>query len=95
MSTAWVIIGIIGFCGFVWLKVVTDRAIIWSDLSELEKNIINKEKALKKAYDDALKSGDKALALEKGRAYYASKRESGKLTIYDEQAIQNDLSAMR
>jgi hypothetical protein len=48
-----------------------------------------------KAYEDALRSGDKALALQKGREYYAFKRGGEILTIYDEQAIQNDLSTMR
>jgi len=45
----------------------------------------------KDLYDQALASGDKRLALKYGRQYYASLREDGRLTTYDEQAIQNDL----
>ena len=49
---------------------------------------------LKNDYDTALRSGDKAKALELGRNYYRYKRNH-ELTIYDEQAIANDLSAMK
>ena len=48
---------------------------------------------LKNAYHNALQSGDKKLALEAGRNYYRALR-NGRLTIYDEQAITNDLNAM-
>jgi hypothetical protein len=48
----------------------------------------------KDLYDQALASGDKRLALKYGRQYYASLREDGRLTTYDEQAIQNDLLSM-
>lgn len=44
-------------------------------------------------YQDALKSGDKKAALDAGRKYYSALR-GGKLTIYDEQAITNDLLTM-
>ena len=37
-------------------------------------------------------SGLKEFALSSGRASYSSKREDGAVTIYDEQAIQNDIS---
>ena len=57
------------------------------------RNKNRKQKRLKEAYDDALRSGDKRKALEAGRAYYSFLR-SGKLTMYDEQAINNDLIAM-
>lgn len=50
--------------------------------------------ALYEDYQDALKSGNKTRALQAGRAYYSHIRK-GKLTIYDEQAIANDLSTMR
>jgi hypothetical protein len=55
----------------------------------------NKEKSQKlyTAYRQALASKNKAAALEAGRAYYAFKRKDGRLTIYDEQAITNDLTA--
>ena len=45
------------------------------------------------AYNAARASGDRAKALETGRAYY--KRRRGKMSIYDEQAIANDLSTMK
>ena len=58
------------------------------------RNANNKKRAeLQEAYQRALASGDKQAALYAGRAYY-SKLRGGKLTIYDEQAITNDLSAM-
>ena len=49
---------------------------------------------LKRQYDIDLASGNKSKALSSGRAYYKAKRGNGQLTIYDEQAIANDLSAM-
>ena len=54
---------------------------------------INQNK-LKSEYDAALKGTDKDKALKAGRAYYSALR-SGSLTIYDEQAIANDLHAMK
>lgn len=45
-------------------------------------------------YRDALNSGNKSDALSLGRQYYASLRDDGVLTIYDEQALANDLLAM-
>lgn len=53
----------------------------------------DEQKRLYQAYQDALRSGNKGAALSAGRAYYSNLRK-GKLTIYDEQAITNDLSAM-
>ena len=55
----------------------------------------NKEKSQKlyTAYRQALATKDKAASLEAGRAYYAFKRKDNRLTIYDEQAIANDLLA--
>lgn len=50
-------------------------------------------------YQAAIASGDKARALQAGRAYYSYLRGGafggGKLTIYDEQAITNDLNTMK
>ena len=50
-------------------------------------------------YQNALHSGDRVNALYLGRRYYARVRGgvlgSGKLTIYDEQAISNDLAIMK
>ncbi|PSL42804.1 hypothetical protein CLV51_11020 [Chitinophaga niastensis] len=48
---------------------------------------------IKIKYDEALRGNGKAEALRLGREYYSAIR--GKLTIYDEQAITNDLSAMK
>ncbi|HLA58845.1 MAG TPA: hypothetical protein VK622_08795 [Puia sp.] len=44
------------------------------------------------AYNAAKANGDRAKALEAGRAYY--KRRRGKLNNYDEQAIASDLNTM-
>ena len=57
---------------------------------------IRKNQALARlweAYNAARASGDREKALETGRAYY--KRRRGKLSIYDEQAIANDLNTMK
>jgi|GEM_PF-6041778 len=48
----------------------------------------------KQAYDRALQGQNKREALEAGRKYYSKLRKDGKLTIYDEQAITNDIAAM-
>jgi hypothetical protein len=49
---------------------------------------------LKQEYDAALKGTSKRAALQAGRAYYSALRKGKMLTIYDEQAITNDLSTM-
>lgn len=49
---------------------------------------------LKRQYDNDLASGNKSKALISGRVYYKAKRGNGELTIYDEQAIANDLATM-
>ncbi len=46
-------------------------------------------------YRQALLGTDRAKALELGRLYYSHKHWAGILTIYDEQALNNDLSTMR
>ena len=56
-------------------------------------NSDTESKKLWSAYQQALKSGNKRDALTAGRAYYAKKR-GGKLTLYDEQALTNDLATM-
>lgn len=48
----------------------------------------------KAAYLAALKSGNKTEALMAGRKYYSELR-GGDLTIYDEQALANDLSTIK
>lgn len=52
------------------------------------------ENSPKFLYRKALSGTDKSEALRLGRIYYSSLREDGKLTIYDEQAITNDLNSM-
>jgi hypothetical protein len=47
----------------------------------------------KRAYIDALKRKDKQAALFAGRDYYAELR-GGKLSVFDEQTISNDLNAL-
>ncbi|MBC3785752.1 hypothetical protein [Spirosoma utsteinense] len=54
-----------------------------------------KERQIEIDYKQSLKGTDKALALELGRMYYGNKREGQALTIYDEQALTNDLSTMK
>lgn len=49
---------------------------------------------IKEQYLQSLNGTDKAEALRLGRLYYSTLRK-GSLTIYDEQAIANDLSAMK
>jgi hypothetical protein len=62
-----------------------------------KKNIENIEKSevYEEEYKKSLKGADKSLALELGRKYYGSLRENGRVTIYDEQAITNDLNSMK
>ncbi|CCH54519.1 hypothetical protein BN8_03699 [Fibrisoma limi BUZ 3] len=66
--------------------------VIWYAIATTQKRS-RQEDQLREAYHQALRSGDKALALQRGRDYYGFMRR-GKLTIYDEQAIANDLSTM-
>jgi len=54
----------------------------------------NKKGKLLKAYREALNGNDKRKALIAGRAYYSHLRK-GTLTIYDEQAINNDINTMK
>lgn len=54
----------------------------------------NKITLLREEYQNALRGTDKKLALEAGRSYYAALRGKDVLTIMDEQAISNDLTAM-
>jgi hypothetical protein len=49
---------------------------------------------LERAYKKALQNRDKPLALELGRQYYSFYRPDGKSTLYDEQAIANDLASI-
>jgi hypothetical protein len=56
---------------------------------------IEKTQTLLAAYKESLSGTDKQDALQRGRAYYAYLRGNGQLTIYDEQALANDLAAMK
>lgn len=64
-------------------------------LIKYERDRGKRKAKLKHIYEDLLKGSDKAAALKAGREYYASIRIGGRLTIYDEQAIANDLSIMK
>lgn len=55
----------------------------------------NTREKLKVEYENALKGTDKTKALQAGRSYYSALRNDKKLTIYDEQAITNDLNTMQ
>jgi hypothetical protein len=61
----------------------------------VNKNKSKKLQELKNAYDEALRGTDKQRAVNAGRAYYGALRKDGALTIYDETAINNDVSAMK
>lgn len=53
-----------------------------------------RKKQIESDYKEAIKGSDKVEALKLGREYYASLREDGRVTIYDEQAITNDINSM-
>lgn len=48
--------------------------------------------ALKRYYEQTLRGTDKRSALDAGRAYHSAMRKDVPLTIYDGQAIHNDLT---
>lgn len=73
------------------LGVIAFIALITYSVIQTKKN----QEILKKDFEEALKNYDKKAALEAGRKYYASIRPGGKLTIYDEQALTNDISTMK
>jgi hypothetical protein len=68
--------------------------VLWWLISKGNRTIKKQHAALYKQYQQALKSGDKQAALQAGRRYYSAVR-GGRLTIYDEQALTNDLAAMK
>jgi hypothetical protein len=76
--------------GFVFLVLLVILA--WVISAVVKSNVTKNKKA---KYDAALARGDKSAALSLGREYYASMRSDRKLTIYDEQAIANDISTMK
>lgn len=60
----------------------------------IKNNDKEKAQSIYEDYKKALANGNKPLALELGRKYYGTLR-GGDLTIYDEQAIANDLSTIK
>jgi hypothetical protein len=72
------------------LLIVGAIGLVWFFLNQASNE---ERKKLWSAYQQAMHSGDKAAALRAGRAYYAKLR-GGRLTVYDEQALTNDLSTM-
>lgn len=80
-----IIIDILIICFIIWM--------FWAN-SKYTKNKKERRNKLKQDYLNALQSTDKAKALQAGRAYYSDLRY-GELTIYDEQAITNDLMTMK
>ena len=82
----WVFVSI--FIIFSMCRIANEQA------NKEQENEEKYKKEIKEAYENALKNKNKSLALKLGRAYYASLREDGRLTTYDEQAIQNDLLSM-
>ena len=50
---------------------------------------------LQNQYHAALRGTDKRDALNAGRMYYSALRKDGNLTLFDEQAITNDLASMK
>ncbi len=66
--------------------------VIWKYLQTVSKEK-DQIKTIKLNYDQAILRGDRQRALQLGREYYSLLR-GGKLTIYDEQAIANDLSTI-
>ncbi len=77
------------YCGIVVLLGII--AIYFFLKSSKKEQAITSEIKLK--YEKAIKDGNKVLALTLGRQYY-SRLRGGKLSIYDEQAITNDLSTI-
>lgn len=80
-----VIVGLIMTVGMVFL---------YFYLISQEKNEERLER-IQTRYYDALQGSDKSEALRLGRIYYGSLRDDGNVTIYDEQAINNDLNSMK
>jgi hypothetical protein len=62
------------------------------DREQKEKETIH---VLKERYQKALRTGDKATARKYGRDYYAYLRGSRTLPLIDEQAIENDIEAIK
>lgn len=83
-STLFIFVGAIMIAGAIF-------AYFYSNYKEKEEKRLEE---IELEYKEALKGTDKSKALRLGRIYYGSLREDGNVTIYDEQAITNDLSSM-
>lgn len=90
MEVVIILIGIISIVGVAIFN--TSNA---NDKVDQNNSIVDQLKTLKAKYDESLLGSDKRAALTAGRAYYAFLREGKTLTVYDEQAIANDLCTMR
>ncbi len=66
----------------------------WKYDTAKQNEIEERERKIKSDYEAALKGIDKAEALRLGRIYYGSLREDGRVSTYDEQAINNDMNSM-
>jgi hypothetical protein len=72
--------------------------ILYTGLNDAKKNLMLADE-LKSQYQKALQDKNKQLALQLGRQYYTALRKTsifgnGRLTIYDEQAITNDIASI-
>ena len=92
------LLGNLGTGELLILVIILSIVIIAVILSNKKKSQANKlyeeqSQRLQKTYQNALQNGNKKLALEAGRNYFAHLRK-GKLTLEDEQTITNDLSTI-
>lgn len=76
------------FFGIISVLVVAIVLVIYNMKKE-----IRQLPQLKQNYEEALRGVNKRAALNAGRAYYSALR-GGKISIYDETAMGNDLAAM-
>lgn len=81
---------------FVSIIVIILIGIVLMALRDNKDNASYREKVkhMQHLYDAALKGKDRKAALEAGRSYYSIARKGGAPTLYDEQAMANDLSTM-
>lgn len=68
-------------------------AILSSLVYAIKQSQLERNEKIESAYRKALKGTDRDKALQAGREYYSMLRK-GKLTMYDEQALNNDLNTM-
>ncbi len=77
-----------------WAVLVIVIIIIVWQFEKYRKINIEKINVAYTEYQNALKNKDKVQALALGRKYYGLLRHNNRLTIYDEQAITNDLNSI-